>query len=115
MKDHGIVAPGVNIYSTWLSSSYKTLSGTSMATPVVSGTVALLLSRNSTLTPEAVKRTLFANATCTISPCPNNSVGYGRLDALKAITGTDKKVRLGFDLSVIANPKTPTFSHRPVS
>ena len=115
MKDHGIVAPGVNIYSTWLSSSYKTLSGTSMATPVVSGTVALLLSRNSTLTPEAVKRTLFATATCTISPCPNNSVGYGRIDALKAITGTGQQVPLGFDFSVSVNPKTTTLSPSAVS
>ena len=115
MKDHGIVAPGVNIYSTWLSSSYKTLSGTSMATPVVSGTVALLLSRNSTLTPAAVKRTLFTTATCTISPCPNNSVGYGRIDALKAITGTGQQVPLGFDFSVSVNPKTTTLSPSAVS
>jgi len=115
MKDHGIVAPGVNIYSTWLLSSYKTLSGTSMATPVVSGTVALLLSRNSTLTPAAVKRTLFATATCTISPCPNISVGYGRIDALKAITGTGQQVPLGFDFSLSVNPKTTTLSPSAVS
>lgn len=37
-----ITAPGVSIYSAWLGSGYATASGTSMATPMVSGTVALV-------------------------------------------------------------------------
>src|SRR5437773_2714407 len=37
MLDHGLMAPGTDIFSTLLNDGYHTLSGTSMATPMVSG------------------------------------------------------------------------------
>lgn len=41
-----VCAPGVNIYSTWIGSGYRSISGTSMATPHVAG---ILLINNGTI------------------------------------------------------------------
>jgi subtilisin len=41
MTDHGVVAPGVNIFSTNLDGGYGWMSGTSAATPHVTGAIAL--------------------------------------------------------------------------
>jgi subtilisin family serine protease len=92
VKDHGIAAPGVSIFSTWKSGAYNTISGTSMATPHVSGTIALMLQAKPSLTPTEIKNTLFNTActsttdpSCPTGAVPNNSYGYGRVDALRAV------------------------------
>jgi subtilisin family serine protease len=49
-----LTAPGVCIYSTWVGGGYNTISGTSMATPHVTGAAALYLSTHPGTKPAAV-------------------------------------------------------------
>ncbi len=53
-----IVAPGVNITSLANNGGYAEMSGTSMATPMVSGACALLYEKYPDITPDEVKRRL---------------------------------------------------------
>jgi thermitase len=57
-----IAAPGVNIYSTFPKNEYKSLSGTSMATPYVAGLLGLMKSIRPDLTAEAAYRILQQSA-----------------------------------------------------
>lgn len=53
-----VSAPGEQILSTFLKGGYKALSGTSMATPQVSGAIALALSKNKSVMPNQLKAVL---------------------------------------------------------
>lgn len=86
MAKHGVVAPGVSIYSTLPGNSYASWSGTSMATPHVSATIALMKQKNPLLDVAGIKSKLFGNSVClTGYTCPNNNIGFGRIDALAAV------------------------------
>ena len=53
-----LFAPGSNIYSTYPENEYKSINGTSMAAPAVSGIAALILSYYPNLTAAQVKQIL---------------------------------------------------------
>jgi subtilisin family serine protease len=79
-----VAAPGVNIYSSVPGGLYDSYSGTSMATPHVTGAVALLLEKNPTWTPAMIKGALMGTAVNTYSELIWHQ-GAGQIDVLAAI------------------------------
>jgi subtilisin family serine protease len=67
-----IFAPGVGITSSWNSSdtATNTISGTSMATPHVTGAAALILAGNPSFSPQQVRDTMVSNATTGVVGSP---------------------------------------------
>jgi len=83
-----LAAPGVNIYSTYKGSTYKTLSGTSMAAPHVTGAAALIIDKGKcgTCTPDKVRQRLQQTATDLGDPGTDNLYGAGLVNVYKALT-----------------------------
>ena len=85
-----VCAPGENIYSTIRGGGVDRKTGTSMATPVVSGVAGLIISqgldRNFNLTNDDVRHILEKTAD-DISPAGfDNETGYGKVNAFKALS-----------------------------
>ncbi len=82
IKKPDVVTPGHQVQSCsnkYLNGqSYEKKSGTSMATPIVSGSIALLLSKYPDLTPKEVK--LCLKNSCTDLHLPHSSQGWGLLN-----------------------------------
>ncbi|MFN2513300.1 MAG: S8 family peptidase [Pyrinomonadaceae bacterium] len=82
-----LAAPGVFILSTFRNSSYGFLSGTSMATPHVSGAAALLWAHAPHLTAAQVKATLMNNVDM-LPQWSGLTVTGGRLNVARAVQNT---------------------------
>jgi flagellar hook assembly protein FlgD len=81
-------APGEDIYSTIAGSGYDYMDGTSMASPVVSGVAALILSKNPLLSPNEVKSILANSAIDLGNGGWDYFYGYGRVNAYRALQAT---------------------------
>jgi subtilisin family serine protease len=105
-----VSAPGVSVRSAVRFGGYASFSGTSMAGPHVAGLVALVISANPDLAGQVeliediIEQTavpLFINQECgginAATQTPNNTYGYGRVDALAAVEEA---------LTYIVNPAT---------
>ena len=98
-----VAAPGVDILSTYPDDTYETLSGTSMATPHVSGTVALIQAARlqnglpilppgteNDLTMNSIRGVLHSTADDLGDPGYDNLYGYGIIRADLAVEAAIK-------------------------
>lgn len=80
-----LAAPGVDVYSTYWDDTYKTLSGTSMASPHVAGTAALVMVAYPGWTNVQVRSQLQSTADDLGAVGKDNLYGYGLVNAYKAV------------------------------
>jgi subtilisin family serine protease len=82
-----ISAPGVMIFSAIPGGSWEgDWSGTSMAAPHVTGTVALMVQANPTMTVETMKQLLAQTAIDRGDAGMDNTYGWGRVNAFAAVS-----------------------------
>ncbi len=79
-----IAAPGKDILSTWLGDKYREASGTSMATPYVSGVAALILATNPDLPIKDLRERLLKSVD-KLDSLKGKIETEGRINAAKAV------------------------------
>jgi thermitase len=91
-----LVAPGTEIWSTWLGNRYAFATGTSQATPYVAGAAALCHSlarrRGRRLSPAQVSGILRATADRSGTTFKDPHAGYGRLNVADALALTEHRL-----------------------
>jgi thermitase len=86
-KSVHLAAPGVNVYSSLNNSTYDSWSGTSMATPHVSGVAALLLAHEPNMSGIELKERLIST-TRSLASLKGKTKSGGMLNAYNALTNT---------------------------
>ncbi len=113
LKD--ISAPGGNIVSTYFTGGYASLSGTSMASPVVAGVVALILSANPDLTVDEVKNIIYLTADDLGANGKDDYYGWGRINAEAAVRmALDMIYKMGLDQETATVELDRTITLSPV-
>lgn len=87
-----VCAGGDVIRSLTGTTGYGDKSGTSQATPSVTGTIALMLAWNPSLKPDEARQILITTATDIGAAGFDNNFGYGRINAYAALLATPSGV-----------------------
>lgn len=80
-----VAAPGVNIWTTTRGGGYGGASGTSFASPVTAGVVALMMALGTTLPSSQIENLLFSTTVDLGAAGRDPYFGYGRIDAARAL------------------------------
>lgn len=81
-----IAAPGTSIWTTVKGGTYGSVAGTSFATPVTAGVVALMMAANPTLGAADVEKALFSTALDLGTAGFDTYYGNGRINAAAAVS-----------------------------
>ncbi|CUT04864.1 S8 family serine peptidase [Candidatus Chrysopegis kryptomonas] len=91
----GVFLVDGGIFNTWYNDTFETLTGTSMASPLVAGIAALVRAKFPELTPEQVaeKIRVTSEPIDDKNPSYRYQLGYGRVNAYRALTVNSPAVR----------------------
>ncbi|MGF1611598.1 MAG: S8 family serine peptidase [Kiloniellales bacterium] len=98
IRDFTVAAPGVAIISTTNDGATGSMSGTSMAAPMVSGAVALLREKFTDLSGHEIANLLFTSTDDLGLPGTDGTYGRGLINLNKA---TASQIALSFNISAI--------------
>lgn len=103
-KTVSVFAPGVDIYSTVPESKYKSMDGTSMASPATAGVAALIMSYFPELTPMQVKDVILKstrkfNNLKVIKPGSAEEVEFSELSQTGGLVNAYEAVKMAIELS----------------
>lgn len=87
-----LAAPGVGIWTTARSGGYESWSGTSLASPVTAGVVALMMAAKPTLANSQVESLLYSSSVDLGSAGRDIYFGYGRINAAAAVAAAQSAV-----------------------
>jgi len=97
-------APGQDLTTTWIGSSYVTISGTSFSSPLTAGVAALALSRNPALSNSQISSLLTGNTDDLGAVGYDTFFGSGRLNAAKVVAAAAPVLDTTAPVTAVTSP-----------